>query len=122
MANNFGLRINLQKLNSAAVLNIKGKTQTKRCLVIPIDDNDCMFLGMKGCYIEITAVESPNNQYGATHMLKPNIPEEVYKAMSDEERQAIPILGNMKPLKPKEQQVTGSMNMEDVANQDDLPF
>ena len=43
---NFGIKIDLLKLKNSFVTNIKGKTATKRCLVIPIDDSG-VFLGEK---------------------------------------------------------------------------
>lgn len=60
---NFGIKIDLQKLRNAFLRVFKGKTATKRCIVIPIDDNPAIFLGEKGCYLNLTAIELVNPQY-----------------------------------------------------------
>jgi hypothetical protein len=36
---NFGIRVDLMKLNGAFMKNLVGKTATKRCIIIPVDDN-----------------------------------------------------------------------------------
>ena len=89
-----------------------------------IDDNPSMFLGEKGCYLNMSAFETQNNQYGDTHLVKPNLPKEVRERMTDEERNAVPILGNMAPMRPSEQQVNGSVdaNAPEGQQQNDLPF
>ncbi len=120
----YSIRVDLQKLNGAFLKNLTGKTATKRCIIIPIDDNPSMFLGEKGCYLNMSAFETQNNQYGDTHLLKPNLPKEVRESMTDEERNAVPILGNMAPMRPSEQQVNGSVdaNAPEGQQQNDLPF
>lgn len=44
--------------------------------------------------------------------------------MTDEQRKTFPILGNMRPIAPKTQQVQGSIDMDTPEGQqdDDLPF
>lgn len=120
----YSIRVDLQKLNGAFLKNLTGKTATKRCIIIPIDDNPSMFLGEKGCYLNMSAFETQNNQYGDTHLLKPNLPKEVRERMTDEERNTVPILGNMAPMRPSEQQVNGSVdvNAPEGQQQNDLPF
>ena len=121
MANNLGIKIDALKFKGAFMRNLTGKTATKRCLIIPVDDNANIFLGEKGCYMNFTAVEVQNPQYGDTHLIKGDIPKEVYEKMSDEERNAQPIFGNVRPIKPREMAVTGSISM-DEEQLDDLPF
>lgn len=41
-SNNIGIKINLQALQGAFLKNLTGKTATKRCLIIPVDDNPAM--------------------------------------------------------------------------------
>ena len=69
-------------------------------------------------------VEVKNPQYGDTHLLKGDVPKEVYEQWTEEQRQAQPILGNVRPIGPKQQAVTGSvdMNAPEGQQQDDLPF
>lgn len=121
---NFGIKIDLQKLQSAFLRVFKGKTATKRCIVIPIEDNPAIFLGEKGCYLNLTAVGVENSQYKDTHFLRGNIPNEAYQKMTEEQRRAFPILGNMRPIMPKTQQVNGVVDMDAPEGQqnDDIPF
>lgn len=44
--------------------------------------------------------------------------------MTDEQRQSIPIIGNMRPIKSQQMQVQGNVSMEAPENQpqNDLPF
>ena len=125
MANNFGIKVDLLKLQGACMKNLTGRSgQPKHCIIIPVDDNDSMFLGEKGCYLSLSAFETQNNQYGDTHLVKPDVPKEIRERMTDEQRNAIPILGNMRPMGPQQMQVTGNVdvNAPDGQQQDDLPF
>ena len=122
MANNLGIRIDALKFSGAFMRNLTGKTATKRCLIIPVDDNPNIFLGEKGCYMNFTAVEVSNPQYGDTHLVKADIPKEVYEQMSDEQRMAQPVFGNVRPIKPREMAVTGSISVNEGDPQDNLPF
>lgn len=123
---NFSIRLDLLKLQGAFTRNLKGKTATKRCLIIPVDDNDCVFLGEKGCYMNVSAFETRNNQYGDTHLVKPDIPKEKRERMTEEERNAVPILGNMRPIQPQQGTVSGTMQSTDFVNEqgeaEELPF
>lgn len=126
MPQNFGIKIDLLKVKGAFVRNLKGKEQTKRCLIIPVDEADGMFLGEKGCYLSMTAIELVNPQYKDTHCIKVDIPKEQREKMTEDEKNAIPILGNLRPIPQKPQatmnvqgEVDGSMFAE---NPDELPF
>ncbi len=56
---NYSIKTDLLKLQGAFVTNIKGKTATKKCLCIPIEGSG-LFLGEKGCYLNMTAIEMQN--------------------------------------------------------------
>lgn len=120
---NYSIKANLLKVKGAFVTNLKGKTATKRCLVIDIDESG-MFLGEKGCYLNMAAIEMNESRYGDTHCVKVSLPKEVVEKMTDEERKAIPILGGMHPLQSQAQQmaVRGQVDATVVMNEDDLPF
>lgn len=122
---NYSIKTDLLKVKGAFVTNLKGNTATKRCLVIPIDESG-MYLGEKGVYLNLTAIEMREERYGDTHVLKQSLPKEVYQAMTDEERNAQPILGSLKPLEPapaKQMQVTQTTDAATaVGEPDDLPF
>ena len=118
------IRLGMRKLSGACVKTIKGKTALKRCLIVPIDDNPCFFLGEKDCYLNLVAIESTNSQYGDTHFVVGDMPREVRESMTQEQRNALPILGNIKPIERQAtpQMQVGSMDSDSFAGEDDLPF
>lgn len=82
---NYSIKTDLLKVKGAFVTNIKGKTATKRCLCIPIDDSG-LFLGKQGCYLNMTAIEMQNPQFSDTHCIKVSFDKEVYEKMTEEEK------------------------------------
>lgn len=121
---NYGIKLDLLKLKGASVRNIQGRTATKRCLIIPVDECDGMFLGEKGCYLNLTAIEMQNPQYNDTHCIKPDLSREKREAMTEEEQRAIPIVGGLHTIEIKQptMQVRGTMGAEAFAPDEDLPF
>lgn len=125
---NFSIRINLKKLNQAGLVNIKGKDgRTRRCVVIPTDVNREIFVGEKNIYFNLSAFETKEvSQFGDTHMLKGNLDKEAFEALSEEERRNLPILGNMKPLERKVQEMQAASISDSAISvadeEDDLPF
>lgn len=117
---NYSIRVNLLNLTNACRVTIPGKTSRKRGIFIPFEDNSEVYDGEKGVYLNLTAVELKQpGQYGDSHLLKGNKPEEEYKAMGEEERKALPILGQMRPLERKTvYQPAPQVQVDD----DDLPF
>ena len=122
---NYGIKIDLLKLKGAFMRNLKGKETTKRCLIIPVDDCEGMFLGEKGCYLNMTAIEMQEPKYTDTHCIKVNLPKEQREAMTEDERNAIPILGGLHAIEVKQKiiQVGETIRQEAFApSDDDLPF
>jgi len=120
---NYSVRIDLAKLQGATLMNIKGKTATKRCLLIPVDDAD-LFVGEKGVYLDAVAWEQREQKYDSTHCVKQSFPKSKMDAMTEEQRRQLPILGSLKPM-----QQQGGMQPSDTyeattiaENADDLPF
>ena len=97
---NFSIKEDLLKLKGSFITNFKGRTETKRCLVIPVDDSG-LYVGEKGVYLNLTAIEMENPQFKETHCIKQSLDKEIYEALSEEQRQALPIIGGMKPLVKK---------------------
>lgn len=123
---NFSIKTDLLKVKGAFLTNLKGKTSTKRCLVIPIDESG-MYLGEKGCYLNLTAIEMREARYGDTHCVKVLLPKEQYEKMSEEERNSTAVLGGMHAIKSQAAQmpVRGELDSSTVTvveNEDDLPF
>lgn len=122
---NFGMKIDLLKLKGAFMRNLAGRAATKRCLIIPVDDCDGMFLGEKGCYLSMTAIEMREPKYSDTHCIKVDIPKEQREAMTEEERNAVPILGGLHTIEMQQatMQVSGTLGQDAFApTDDDLPF
>ena len=122
--NIFSLKVDLLKLKNACRVTIPGKTSRKRGIFIPFEDNSEVYDGEKGVYLNLTVVEMKQpGQYGNTHIVKGNKPEEEYKAMGEDERKALPILGQMRPLERKTvQQPAPQVQVERTEEDDDLPF
>lgn len=122
---NYSIKTDLLKIRGAFLTNIKGKTATKKCLVIPIE-NSGLFVGEKGIYLNLTATEMQEPKYGDTHFVKVNLDKEAYNALTDEERQAIPIIGGMREIEPKQRTVlvtrTVEISQPGEDYPDDLPF
>ena len=122
---NYGIKIDLLKLKGAFMRNLQGKSATKKCIIIPVDDCDGMFLGEKGCYLNMTAIEMQNPQYTDTHCIKPDIPKEQREAMTDEQRNALPIIGGLHAIErqPQQMSVDTTIGADAFAPDDeDLPF
>lgn len=121
---NYSIKTDLLKLKGAFVTNLRGKTATKRCLIIPIDEAG-LFVGEKGVYLNLTAIEMQNPKFSETHCVKVSLDKERYDAMTEEERQAQPIIGGMKQLERKQSEmaVTGQIDGSQAFEDDnDLPF
>jgi len=120
--NNFGIKINLMKVKSSFLTNLKGANETKRCLVIPLDSSD-VFEGEKGIYLNLAAFEMKEHKYQDTHLVKVNLEKEVYEALTEEERNNQPIIGSMKPIIAirTQTEVTSNASAE-PGEGDDLPF
>lgn len=121
---NYSIKADLLKVKGAFITNLKGKTATKRCLVIPVDESG-MFLGEKGCYLNMTAIEMREARYSDTHCVKVSLPKEQYEAMTEEERKNTPIIGGMHALESQVAQMAVRGQLDGAAvieNEDDLPF
>ena len=91
----FNGKLNLLKLKRAGVMQIPGRTEVLRCLVIPIEENN-IFISTdennrpKAAYLDLTAWELKNPKYEETHMIKQSLSKEVREKMTDEEKKAMP--------------------------------
>lgn len=125
----FNGKLNLLKLKRAGVMQIPGRTEVLRCLVIPIEENN-IFISTdennrpKAAYLDLTAWALKNPKYEETHMIKQSLPKEVREKMTDEEKKAIPILGGLKPVIFESQNAASScaVPIAQTQNSDDLPF
>lgn len=119
---NYSIKTDLLKLQGAFVTNIKGKSTTKRCLCIPIDESG-LFLGKQGCYLNLTAIEMQNPRYEDTHCIKVQFDKAVYESMTDEQRQAQPIVGGLHALQSRRAAVDlADSNPSFAQTEEDMPF
>lgn len=121
---NFSIRLDLKKFRNAFMATISGKAEKKRCICLPVDDIEEIFVGEKGVYLSLTAfAKRETGRHGETHIVKGNIPKDIREAMSDEERRAQPILGDMTPFTiEREEMPAPSVSADNVEVEDDLPF
>ena len=120
---NFSGKINLLALKGAVVQRLNSAAGQKKCLIIPIDDAH-LFEGEKGIYFDFFAKTSDkfNDQ---THFLKQTLSKSVYQSMSEEERNAIPIMGNMRVAQSSAMPSTSATYGAEADNYsfpDDLPM
>jgi hypothetical protein len=100
---NYQLKIDIKKLNKAFIYPIQGKTEKIECICIPVTE---FFKGKPDkdgkepyyCTFEIKEKKSVG-QYGDTHFAVQNLEKESYKALSEEQKKNLPILGNLQPSK-----------------------
>lgn len=88
-------KINLAALKNAAIIT-SGKNKDVDCILIPIEQNH-LFRSEKGAvYLDVIGFETaPEKRKGKdTHMAKQSLDKKVLDAMSEEEKKAMPILGN----------------------------
>ena len=88
------------KLNLAALIHVKmevnGKQGKTAGIFLPIKNNS-LFEGKEGAvYLDIVGFEYKEPKDFATHMIKQSFSKEALGKMSDEEKKALPILGNVK--------------------------
>lgn len=126
---NYDIKLNALKFRNAGVMSIKGKTQTKRCLVIPIEDNN-LFVSAndngtaKAVYMDLNAYALREPKYDQTHLVKQALPKEVREHMTNEQLKALPILGGLKPFNNAPVNAVNTCDApfaQPVANED-LPF
>lgn len=121
---NFSISIDLLKIQGAFLRNLKGKTATKKCIIIPVEEHQGLYVGDKGCYLNLTAIEMREPKYRDTHCIKPNLPKDEREAMTEEEQRALPILGGLHAIEAHQQEVGGQVDASSIidTSEDDLPF
>lgn len=117
---NYNGKIDFKKFKNSALVDLKGKTATKRCICIPIEDNN-LFVGEKGVYFDfiLREIAEDKRQFGNSHIICANIPKEKFEKMTEEEKKAQPILGQIKEYQAAQMQATAEVEPEDNL---DLPF
>ncbi len=125
---NYSIKLDLKKMKEAGLVNIKGKDgRTRKCVVIPTDANREIYVGNKGIYLNLTAIETKEvSKFGDSHFIKGSVDKEAFESMSKEERDSQPILGNMRALERKESKMQAAeisdANISVADGEEDLPF
>lgn len=117
------LKINLLNLKGA-MKNMKtksGKEVLTYC--IPVEMNN-LYQGEKGLYLDMVAfeVKEKKNDSKDTHLIKQSLSKDVRKAMTEEEKRAMPILGNLRVMDEFEEKEPVSSPEPDQGEDDSLPF
>ena len=108
---NYNLTIALDKLKGAKIMDIEGKTCTKRCIVIPIDNYEGTVIDsyegkinglptlkpLDNVQLHLTAFEFREKKYGKTHGIKASFSKQRMESMSEDELRSMLFIGNMKP-------------------------
>lgn len=124
----FQVSLDLEKLKGAIVTTTKKGTKV---LVIPVEQNHMKLGSKSGCYLNGTMRQrNEADKYGNTHFFKAYVGKEVFDAMTDEERNAIPIFGSAKPMSVRDitreefidKQIKESEKKSNSDFDDDLPF
>ena len=92
---NINSKINLAGLIHQ-VKNVEGKGGKQvRCIIIPVEANH-LYEGEKGIYLDTIGFEVDESKRKGkdTHLIKQSLPQKIREAMSKEEQNAMPILGN----------------------------
>lgn len=127
---NYGIHFNALKYVNSGVLNIKRRSETKRCLVVPIEDNH-LFESVnedgspKAVYLDLNAFALREPKYEQTHIVKQSLPKDVRESMTKEQLDAMPILGGMKPLVNPSANAATASNVpfaQPTEDDSDLPF
>lgn len=109
---NFSIKLDFMKFRGAKLVTAQGR----KGVFIPVDENQAIYVGSKGVYLNLSAIElSQESKCGDTHLVKGNIDKKTFDAMTEDERRSQPILGNMRPLRAPE------MAAQAVQFDDDLP-
>lgn len=88
-------KINLSALKNAAIIT-SGKNKDVDCILIPIAQNH-LFRSEKGAvYLDLIGFETPVDKRKGkdTHLVKQSLSKDIQDKMTEEEKKAMPILGN----------------------------
>lgn len=118
---NISTKINLAAFKNAAIIK-SGKNKDVDCILIPIAQNH-FFKSEKGAvYADFQGFELKNPKEGSkdTHLVKQSLPKDVFDKMSDDEKKAMPILGNH--IVWGGSTSTNEATATTAASENDLPF
>ena len=121
-----------QKINLAALKHVEMELKRKdgstvKGMFIPYEANHVFVSDKGGRNIDLISFELKEKKEWGTHMTKQSLPKEVREKMTDEEKNAMPIFGNLNLDSGNSNKEASTnlapghvINPEDFA--DDLPF
>lgn len=115
-------KINLAALKNASIIK-SGKNKDVDCILIPIAQNH-LFKSEKGAvYLDLQGFELKERRADSkdTHLVKQSLPKDVREKQTDEEKRAMPILGNH-ILWDGGVSTASEAAAVSVTTEDDLPF
>jgi|LSQX01.1.fsa_nt_gb hypothetical protein len=94
---NKNIKIDLTAFAGSGIVNLTSREgKVKKCLVIPIAEN-YLYEGEKGIYADFIAWEMrERKENGATHLIKQSLPKDARDRMSEEEKRALPVFGDLR--------------------------
>ncbi len=128
---NLNIDLDVLKFDGAFIMAIKGKATTKRCVCIPIEEND-IYVSKddatgkpKAAYVHLTAWKAKEERFGQTHYVKQSLSKEFKEKYPDKAKDRL-ILGNGKPADVPNNNAAASVNVPaweaDLNSANDLPF
>ena len=92
---NYSLKIDLRKLNGAFLGSVRGEN----CVIIPVEKNGIFCAQSGAAYLDLAAIElRQQGKFGGTHLVKRSLRKDERDRMTEEERNSLPILGDLKPF------------------------
>ena len=114
-------KINLRQLKNVVKKMKRQDGSEVDCLVIPIKANN-LFQSEKAVYLDLIGFDFENKIQDSkdTHLVKQSLPKELFEKMTDEQKKAMPIVGNHIVWARQESEPQNADITED--SDDDLPF
>jgi hypothetical protein len=115
---NLNIKLNLANLKAVCRFE-NGESGPVECMIIPLEANH-LFKGKSGVYLDMTGWELKEKKDERTHLIKQSLPKDVFKAMTEEEKRAMPILGDVSAWEHSEAEPVS--DMETLPAGSKLPF
>ena len=107
---NYSLKIDLRKLNGAFLGSVRGEN----CVIIPVEKNGIFCAQSGAAYLDLAAIDlRQQGKFGGTHLVKRSHRKAERDRLTETERNAQPILGDLKPF--------GAASVDAVAVEVDAP-
>ena len=97
--------------------------KTVKCIVIPMEQNHLFYSEKGNVYLDLVCFDLKEPKEDQTHLVKQSLNKKVRDAMSDEERNAVPLMGSLNNREATGNDVPdNTADVEALRADDDLPF